>query len=54
VAALAITGTCPLAFKLAAQAHVRNGYSFLGFYPYYKEEIQAIAIEKCPNMAVPV
>ena len=54
VTSLAITGTCPLAFKLAAWAHVRNGYSFLGFYPYYKEEIQAIAIEKCPNMAVPV
>lgn len=54
VTALAITGTCPLAFKLAAWAHVRNGYSFLGFYPYYKEEIQAIAIEKCPGMTLPV
>ncbi len=54
VTALAINGTCPLAFKLAAWAHVRNGYSFLGSYPYYKEEIQAIAIEKCPSMAAPV
>jgi hypothetical protein len=39
-----VTTTCAFALKLWAWAHVRNGYGLI----YYREQIKAIAIEKCP------
>ena len=42
-----LTGTCAFAIKLCAWAHIRNGYSRV----YYREQIKAIAIEKCATLA---
>jgi len=39
-----LTTTCAFALRLRAWAHVRNGRHFI----YYDEDIDAIAIEKCP------
>lgn len=39
-----VTGTCAFALKLWATAHVRDGRDFI----FYREQIKAIAIEKCP------
>jgi hypothetical protein len=38
-----LTGTCAFALKLWATAHVRDGRYFI----YYREQMKAIAIEKC-------
>ena len=38
-----LNSTCAFALKLWAWPHIRNGYGFI----YYKEQIKAIAIEKC-------
>lgn len=38
-----LTSTCAFALKLHATAHIRNGRHFV----YYREQIKAIAIEKC-------
>ena len=38
-----LSSTCAFALKLWAQPHIRNGYGFI----YYREQIKAIAIEKC-------
>ncbi len=38
-----LTSTCAFALKLYAWAHIRNGYGRV----YYREQIKAIAIEKC-------
>jgi hypothetical protein len=40
-----LTSTCAFSLKLLARPHIRNGYSWI----YYREEIDAIAIEKCPD-----
>jgi hypothetical protein len=40
----ALTSTCAFALKLWATAHVRDGRYFI----YYREQMKAIAIEKCP------
>lgn len=39
-----LSSTCAFALKLWAYAHVRDGRNFI----YYDEDIQAIAVEKCP------
>lgn len=39
-----VTSTCAFALKLWATAHVRDGRNFI----FYREQIKAIAIEKCP------
>ncbi len=39
-----VTSTCAFALKLWAIAHVRDGRNFI----FYREQIKAIAIEKCP------
>jgi hypothetical protein len=39
-----LSTTCAFALKLYATAHVRDGRNFI----YYKEQIKAIAVEKCP------
>lgn len=39
-----LTSTCAFALKLWATAHVRNGRYFI----FYREQMKAIAIEKCP------
>lgn len=39
-----LTSTCAFALKLWATAHVRDGRQFI----YYREQIKAIAVEKCP------
>ncbi len=39
-----LTSTCAFALKLWSTAHVRNGRHFI----FYREQIKAIAIEKCP------
>lgn len=47
-----LASTCAFALKLSAWAHVRNGYGLI----YYREQIKAIAIEKCgpcPECATP-
>jgi len=47
-----LASTCAFALKLYAWAHVRNGYGLI----YYREQIKAIAIEKCapcPDCATP-
>lgn len=47
-----LASTCAFALKLYAWAHVRNGYGLI----YYREQIKAIAIEKCapcPDCAPP-
>lgn len=47
-----LASTCAFALKLSAWAHVRNGYGLI----YYREQIKAIAIEKCapcPDCATP-
>jgi hypothetical protein len=47
-----LASTCAFALKLYAWAHVRNGYGLI----YYREQIKAIAIEKCgpcPECATP-
>lgn len=38
-----VTGTCAFALKLWATAHVRDGRNFI----FYREQIKAVAIEKC-------
>jgi hypothetical protein len=38
-----LSSTCAFALKLYAWAHIRNGYGRI----YYREQIKAIAIEKC-------
>lgn len=38
-----LNSTCAFALKLWAWPHIRNGYNFI----YYREQIKAIAIEKC-------
>lgn len=43
-----LTGTCAFALKLYAWAHIRNGYGRI----YYREQIKAIAIEKCTPLAI--
>jgi len=40
--------TCAFALKLWAYAHVRDGRHFI----YYREQIKAIAVEKCPPCAI--
>ncbi|MFW8600450.1 hypothetical protein ACOHYD_03090 [Desulfobacterota bacterium M19] len=40
-----LTTTCAFALRLGAWAHVRNGRQFI----YYAQDIDAIAIEKCPG-----
>lgn len=40
-----LSTTCAFALRLRAWAHVRNGRYFV----YYDEDIDAIAIEKCPS-----
>lgn len=39
-----LNSTCAFALKLWATAHVRDGRHFI----YYREQIKAIAVEKCP------
>lgn len=39
-----LDSTCAFALKLYAYAHIRDGRNFI----YYREQIKAIAIEKCP------
>lgn len=39
-----LTTTCAFALKLYAYPHIRNGRTFI----YYREQMKAIAIEKCP------
>jgi hypothetical protein len=39
-----LNSTCAFALKLWATAHVRDGRQFI----YYREQIKAIAVEKCP------
>jgi hypothetical protein len=39
-----LNSTCALALKLWATAHVRDGRHFI----YYREQLKAIAVEKCP------
>ena len=39
-----LDSTCAFALKLWAYPHIRNGRHFI----YYREQIKAIAIEKCP------
>ncbi len=41
-----LTTTCAFALRLGAWAHVRNGRNFI----YYAQDIDAIAIEKCPGV----
>jgi hypothetical protein len=43
-----LSSTCAFALKLWARAHVRDGRQFI----YYREQLQAIAIEKCPPCPV--
>jgi hypothetical protein len=40
-----VTTTCAFALKLWATAHVRDGRNFI----FYREQIKAIAVEKCPS-----
>jgi len=47
-----LSSTCAFALKLYAWAHIRNGYGLV----YYREQIKAIAIERCapcPECASP-
>ncbi|HKI81105.1 MAG TPA: hypothetical protein VKA04_05620, partial [Pseudodesulfovibrio sp.] len=39
-----LSSTCAFAAKLWATAHVRDGRTFI----YYREQLKAIAVEKCP------
>ncbi len=41
---IGLDSTCAFAFRLRAWAHVRNGRHFV----YYDQDIDAVAIEKCP------
>ena len=41
---IGLDSTCAFAFRLRAWAHVRNGRHFI----YYDQDIDAVAIEKCP------
>ncbi|MFP4345149.1 MAG: hypothetical protein ACLFU8_10685, partial [Anaerolineales bacterium] len=40
-----LTSTCAISLKLLARPHIRHGYGWI----YYREEIDAIATEKCPD-----
>ncbi len=44
-----LTTTCAFSVKLLARPHIRNGRHFI----YYREQIQAIAVEKCPPCPPP-
>lgn len=39
-----LDSTCAFAFRARAEAHIRNGSHFI----YYDQDIDAVAIEKCP------
>ncbi|MDJ0754824.1 MAG: hypothetical protein QNJ45_14965 [Ardenticatenaceae bacterium] len=39
-----LTSSCAFGLKVWARAHIRNGYHYI----YYREDIQALTIEKCP------
>lgn len=40
-----LNSTCAFAFRLRAWSHVRNGRDFI----YYDQDVDAVAIEKCPE-----